>query len=224
MVNPDRLPVRRALISVSNKTGVVEFARFLSDRGVEILSTGGTARSLREANIPVSEVSEHTQSPEILGGRVKTLHPLIHGGILARRSKADDQAAMKAHGIAPIDLVAVHKKSGKVLFVGTKKQCSIVVKELAELNNYFYVNKRWLGGMLTNWKTISNSINRLKDLETFLSDPSSSNNISKKDLFKKYNGFDVKFNKASTEDAELGFRLIKNGFDLACSAWPLNAR
>ena len=107
MVDPDRLPVRRALISVSDKTGVVEFGRFLADRGVEILSTGGTALSLREANIPVSEVREHTQSPEILGGRVKTLHPLIHGGILARRSKADDQAAMNAHGIAPIDLVAV---------------------------------------------------------------------------------------------------------------------
>ena len=107
MVDPDRLPVRRALISVSDKTGVVEFGRFLADRGVEILSTGGTALSLREANIPVSDVCEHTQSPEILGGRVKTLHPLIHGGILARRSKADDQAAMNAHGIAPIDLVAV---------------------------------------------------------------------------------------------------------------------
>ena len=107
MVNPDRLPVQRALISVSNKTGVVEFARFLSDRGVEILSTGGTARSLRKADIPVSEVSEHTQSPEILGGRVKTLHPIIHGGILARRGEADDQATMYAHGIAPIDLVVV---------------------------------------------------------------------------------------------------------------------
>ena len=107
MVDPDRLPVRRALISVSNKTGVVEFARFLSDRGVEILSTGGTARSLREANISVSEVSEHTQSPEILDGRVKTLHPILHGGILARRGETDHQATLDEHGIAAIDLIAV---------------------------------------------------------------------------------------------------------------------
>jgi len=107
MVNSDTVPIRRALISVSDKTGLIKFSRFLTDRGVEILSTDGTARSLREANIPVFEVADHTQTPEILGGRVKTLHPLIHGGILARRDKAADRADMDIHGITPIDLVAV---------------------------------------------------------------------------------------------------------------------
>ncbi len=99
-------PVRRALISVSDKTNIVEFAQRLRDEGVEILSTGGTASLLQQHQIEVVEVSSHTGFPEIMDGRVKTLHPLIHGGILGRRGK-DDQL-MKEHGIAPIDLVAVN--------------------------------------------------------------------------------------------------------------------
>jgi phosphoribosylaminoimidazolecarboxamide formyltransferase/IMP cyclohydrolase len=104
----DTLPVRRALISVSDKTGVVALARALVAHGAEILSTGGSAGALREAGIPVTEVSAHTSSPEILDGRVKTLVPQIHGGILGRRDVPQHVAEMQAHGIAPIDLVAVN--------------------------------------------------------------------------------------------------------------------
>ena len=102
------LPVRRALLSVSDKTGIVEFARFLVAQGAEILSTGGTASAIRAAGIPVKDVSEHTGFPEILDGRVKTLVPQVHGGLLGRRDLADHLAQMEAHGIAPIDLVAVN--------------------------------------------------------------------------------------------------------------------
>ncbi len=98
--------VRRALISVSDKTGVVEFARALKERGVEILSTGGTAKLLVHHGISVKEVAEHTGFPEIMGGRVKTLHPRIHGGLLGRRGV--DDAVMREHGIEPIDLLAVN--------------------------------------------------------------------------------------------------------------------
>jgi phosphoribosylaminoimidazolecarboxamide formyltransferase/IMP cyclohydrolase len=104
----DILPVRRALLSVSDKTGLVEFGRFLAARGAEILSTGGTARALREAGVPVKDVSEHTGFPEILDGRVKTLMPQVHGGLLGRRDLAEHVAQMDEHGIAPIDLVAVN--------------------------------------------------------------------------------------------------------------------
>ena len=101
-------PIARALISVSDKTGLEAFASALARLGVAILSTGGTARALRDAGIAVTDVSDHTGFPEIMGGRVKTLHPAIHGGILARRDDADHRAAMDAHGIAGIDLVAVN--------------------------------------------------------------------------------------------------------------------
>jgi phosphoribosylaminoimidazolecarboxamide formyltransferase / IMP cyclohydrolase len=104
----DLVPIRRALISVSDKAGLVPFAQTLAARGVEILSTGGSARALREAGVPVTEVSAHTGFPEILEGRVKTLVPQIHGGILGRRDRAEHVAEMRAHGIAPIDLVAVN--------------------------------------------------------------------------------------------------------------------
>jgi len=104
----DALPIRRALLSVSDKTGIVEFARFLAARGAEILSTGGTAQAIRDAGIPVKDVSEHTGFPEILDGRVKTLVPQVHGGILGRRDLADHLAQMEKHAIAPIDLVAVN--------------------------------------------------------------------------------------------------------------------
>jgi phosphoribosylaminoimidazolecarboxamide formyltransferase/IMP cyclohydrolase len=104
----DVIAPRRALISVSDKTGLIEFGRFLAARGVEILSTGGTAKALREARVPVKDVSDHTGFPEILDGRVKTLVPQVHGGILGRRDLAEHLAQMEAHGIAPIDLVAVN--------------------------------------------------------------------------------------------------------------------
>lgn len=98
--------ITRALISVSDKTGIVEFASALSERKVEILSTGGTARLLTENNIPVIEVSEHTGFPEMMDGRVKTLHPIIHGGILGRRGM--DDRVMKENEIAPIDMIVVN--------------------------------------------------------------------------------------------------------------------
>ena len=106
MLDPQNRPVRRALISVSNKTGVVEFAKALQQKGVDILSTGGTAKLLIENFIPVTEVSKHTGFPEIMDGRVKTLHPRIHGGILGRRGI--DDGVMKDNDIAPIDLVVVN--------------------------------------------------------------------------------------------------------------------
>ncbi len=104
----DIAPVRRALISVSDKTGLIPFARALAAQGVEILSTGGSAKALREAGIPVKEVSDHSGFPEILDGRVKTLVPQIHGGILGRRDLPEHLAQMETHAIAPIDLVAVN--------------------------------------------------------------------------------------------------------------------
>src|SRR5271167_4598789 len=104
----DIVPIRRALISVSDKAALVPFARALVASGVEILSTGGSARALRDAGIAVKEVSEHSGFPEILDGRVKTLVPQIHGGILGRRDLPEHLAQMDEHGIAPIDLVVVN--------------------------------------------------------------------------------------------------------------------
>ena len=106
MAAADRLPVRRALLSVSDKTGLLPLACALAEAGVELLSTGGTARALREAGIAVRDVSELTGFPEIMDGRVKTLHPRIHGGLLGR--SGTDDAVMQAHGIAPIDLLVVN--------------------------------------------------------------------------------------------------------------------
>ena len=100
--------IARALISVSDKTDLAAFASALARRGVAILSTGGTARALRDAGVAVTDVSDHTGFPEIMDGRVKTLHPAIHGGILGRRDDAGHRAAMEEHGIAGIDLVAVN--------------------------------------------------------------------------------------------------------------------
>jgi len=104
----DLRKIKRALISVSDKTGVVEFAGALSNFGVEIISTGGTARSLREVGLTVTEVSEITNFPEMMDGRVKTLHPKIHGAFLALRDNDEHVAAMETHGIEPIDLVVVN--------------------------------------------------------------------------------------------------------------------
>ena len=99
-------PIKRALISVSDKSGIVEFANQLHQHDIEILSTGGTAKLLAEANIPVIEVSNYTGFPEMMDGRVKTLHPKIHGGILARRGQ--DDAVMQEHDIPGIDLIVVN--------------------------------------------------------------------------------------------------------------------
>lgn len=101
-------PIRRALLSVSDKAGLVEFAQVLRGFDVELISTGGTARMLREASIAVRDVSDVTEFPEMLDGRVKTLHPRIHGGILAMQDETDHMAALREHGIEPIDMVVVN--------------------------------------------------------------------------------------------------------------------
>jgi phosphoribosylaminoimidazolecarboxamide formyltransferase/IMP cyclohydrolase len=100
--------IRRAILSVSNKSGIVSFAKGLTQMGVEILSTGGTAKTLREQGISVIDISDYTGFPEMLDGRVKTLHPKVHGGLLGQRSKSEHVKKMKEHGILPIDLVAVN--------------------------------------------------------------------------------------------------------------------
>jgi phosphoribosylaminoimidazolecarboxamide formyltransferase/IMP cyclohydrolase len=101
-------PVKRALLSVSDKSGLVEFARGLDAQGVELIASGGTAKALRDSGLDVLDVSELTGSPEMLGGRVKTLHPKVHGGVLARRDLEQDRADLESHGIRAIDLVAVN--------------------------------------------------------------------------------------------------------------------
>src|SRR3954464_15250193 len=98
----------RALLSVSDKTGIVDLGRALVSRGFELVSTGGTARALAAAGLPVTNVSDVTGFPEMLDGRVKTLHPKLHGGILARRDRPDDLAALAAHGVGLVDLVVVN--------------------------------------------------------------------------------------------------------------------
>ena len=99
-------PVTRAMLSVSDKTGIVDFARALTERGIELLSTGGTFRLLKENNIPVTEVSDYTGFPEMMDGRVKTLHPKVHGGILERRGV--DYSIMAEHGINTMDMFVVN--------------------------------------------------------------------------------------------------------------------
>ncbi|HXS42962.1 MAG TPA: bifunctional phosphoribosylaminoimidazolecarboxamide formyltransferase/IMP cyclohydrolase, partial [Stellaceae bacterium] len=101
-------PIARALLSVSDKTGLIAFAKTLRERNVALISTGGTAKALIEAGIAVEDVASVTQFPEMLDGRVKTLHPAIHGGILARRDVPAHLEAIAAHRIAPIDLVVVN--------------------------------------------------------------------------------------------------------------------
>src|SRR5215470_9487095 len=102
------MKVRRAILSVTDKTGLVEFARKLSGLGVELISTGGTAKLLRDSGITVKDISELTGFPEMLDGRVKTLHPKVHGGILHRRADSGHRAAVAEHGIQPIDMVVVN--------------------------------------------------------------------------------------------------------------------
>ena len=105
---PDLVPVRRALLSVFDKTGLLELARALAARGVELVSTGGSARAIAESGLAVRDVSELTGFPEVMDGRVKTLHPSVHGALLGIRDDAEHQDAMRAHGIEPIDLVVVN--------------------------------------------------------------------------------------------------------------------
>ncbi|SDL47850.1 bifunctional phosphoribosylaminoimidazolecarboxamide formyltransferase/IMP cyclohydrolase [Paracoccus chinensis] len=104
----DRIDLRRALISVSDKQGLVDFAKALASRGVELLSTGGTAKALRDAGLDVRDVADVTGFPEMMDGRVKTLHPAVHGGLLALRDNAEHRASMEEHGVAPIDLLVVN--------------------------------------------------------------------------------------------------------------------
>ena len=104
----DLLPIHRAILSVTDKTGLVEFAKFLVDNGVELVSTGGTMKCLKEGGLPVKAVSDVTGFPEILGGRVKTLHPLIHGGILCNKDLPEQLETVKKMGITPVDLVCVN--------------------------------------------------------------------------------------------------------------------
>ncbi len=105
-MSSDLLPVRRALLSVSDKTGLIDLARALAARNVELLSTGGTAKAIRDAGLPVKDVADVTGFPEMMDGRVKTLHPVVHGGLLGRAGQ--DEAVMAEHGIAPIDLLVLN--------------------------------------------------------------------------------------------------------------------
>ncbi len=120
--------VQRALLSVFDKTGIVDFARRLAALKVEILSTGGTAKLLREQGVPVKDVSEFTNWPEMLGGRVKTLHPQVHGGLLYRRNHPEDEKQAREHGIAPIDLVVVNLYP----FEATAAKAYLTAEELIE--------------------------------------------------------------------------------------------
>jgi phosphoribosylaminoimidazolecarboxamide formyltransferase / IMP cyclohydrolase len=122
------MAVQRALISVFDKTGIVEFAKRLAALNIEILSTGGTARLLRENGVAVRDVSDFTGWPEMLGGRVKTLHPKVHGGLLFRRNNAEDQKQAAEQGIAPIDLVAVNLYP----FEATSAKAELTAEELVE--------------------------------------------------------------------------------------------
>ena len=104
----DLYPIKRALISVSDKTEIIKLASALFQHGIEIISTGGSAETLRASNITVKDVSELTEFPEMMNGRVKTLHPRVHGGLLALRNEKDHLSAMKQHGISEIDLLVVN--------------------------------------------------------------------------------------------------------------------
>ncbi|HEY4579949.1 MAG TPA: hypothetical protein VIG89_02845, partial [Candidatus Acidoferrales bacterium] len=122
------MTIERAVVSVYDKTGIVEFARALAKARVEIVSTGGTAKLLRDAGLPVRDVAELTGWPEMLGGRVKTLHPKVHGGILFRRGVAGDRDQVRQQEIAPIDLVVVNLYP----FEATAARPDLTVEELIE--------------------------------------------------------------------------------------------
>src|SRR6267154_2716078 len=120
--------IQRAILSVTDKTGLVEFARRLADLGIELISTGGTAKLLRDSRIPVKDISELTGFPEMLDGRVKTLHPKVHGGILHRRENPAHTAAVAEHGIEPIDMVVVNLYA----FEKTAAKPGVAFEELIE--------------------------------------------------------------------------------------------
>ena len=122
------MPIERALVSVHEKTGIVEFAGALAKAGVEVVSTGGTAKLLRESSIKVREVAELTGWPEMLGGRVKTLHPKVHGGILFRRNRPEDGDETRKHGIAPVDVVVVNLYP----FEATANRAGVSAEDLVE--------------------------------------------------------------------------------------------
>jgi len=122
------VPIERALLSVYDKSGIVDFAQVLARAGVELVSTGGTAKLLRDAGLKVREVAELTGWPEMLGGRVKTLHPKVHGGILFRRNRTEDGEQVRAQGIAPVDLVVVNLYP----FEATAAQPDLKVEDLIE--------------------------------------------------------------------------------------------
>ncbi len=125
---PASIAIRRALLSVSDKTGLVPFARFLAERGVELISTGGTARLLKEEGLFVRDVSEVTALPEMMEGRVKTLHPKVHGGLLARRESEEHMREAAAHGIAMIDLLVVNLYPFEATLAQTQDVATLVEK------------------------------------------------------------------------------------------------
>ena len=143
------MAVERALISVFDKTGVVEFAGRLAALRIEILSTGGTAKLLRESGVTVKDVSEFTGWPEMLGGRVKTLHPKVHGGLLFRRNLAEDQKQAREHGIAPIDLVVVNLYP----FEATAAKTGLTAEELIE--NIDIGGPTMLRSAAKNWESVT---------------------------------------------------------------------
>lgn len=125
---PDLLPIRRALFSVSDKDGLVPLAAALHQHGAILTASGGTAEALRDANLPTEEVSDITGFPELMDGRLKTLHPRIHGGLLADRSNPDHLAAMEAHGIPPIDLLAVNLYPFAETLARTSDEAALIEK------------------------------------------------------------------------------------------------
>src|SRR4249920_3354382 len=143
------MAVERALISVFDKTGIVEFARRLAALRIEILSTGGTSKLLREAGVAVRDVADFTGWPEMLGGRVKTLHPKVHGGLLYRRKHPEDQKQAAQHGIAPIDLVVVNLYP----FEATAAKAGLSAEELIE--NIDIGGPTMLRSAAKNWESVS---------------------------------------------------------------------
>src|SRR5215468_10534201 len=141
--------VQRALISVFDKSGVLSFAERLAVLKLEILSTGGTAKLLRDSGVPVKDVSEFTGWPEMLGGRVKTLHPKVHGGLLFRRHLAEDRKQAKEHGIAPIDLVVVNLYP----FEATAAKSGLTAGELIE--NIDIGGPTMLRSAAKNWESVT---------------------------------------------------------------------
>ena len=142
--------IRRALLSVSDKTGVMDFARALADQGVEIVSTGGTARTLRDAGISIIQIDDFTGFPEILDGRVKTLHPRVHAGLLFRRDDPTHVETMESQKLAPIDLVAVNlypfeatvAREGVTYEDTCKVEITLAPREALRISSRFKVDKQ----------------------------------------------------------------------------------